>query len=61
MCWAPSVGGDGVTKKVRLVEESLQAGETVCGASGGMTTHVNKVHHVTTITKVAKDLGEHEQ
>ncbi|MCK1554483.1 hypothetical protein IVB11_36965 [Bradyrhizobium sp. 177] len=23
-----------------------------------MTTHVNKVHHVTTITKVAKDLGE---
>jgi transposase len=48
-------------EKVRLVEESLQAGETVCGASGGMTTHVNKVHHVTTITKVAKDLGEHEQ
>ncbi|MCK1699428.1 hypothetical protein [Bradyrhizobium sp. 144] len=25
-----------------------------------MTTHVNKVHHVTTITKVAKDLGEDE-
>lgn len=23
-----------------------------------MTTHVNKVHHVTTITQVAKDLGE---
>ncbi|MGY4485345.1 hypothetical protein ACVWWR_004536 [Bradyrhizobium sp. LM3.2] len=25
-----------------------------------MTTHVNKVHHVTIITKVAKDLGEDE-
>lgn len=25
-----------------------------------MTTHVNKVHHVTTITKVAQDLGEDE-
>lgn len=24
----------------------------------GMTTHVNKVHHVSTITKVARDLGE---
>jgi hypothetical protein len=28
--------------------------------SSRMTTHVNKVHHVTTITKVAKDLGEDE-
>lgn len=28
--------------------------------SGGMTTHINKVHHVTTITQVAKDLGEDE-
>ncbi|PDT64182.1 hypothetical protein CO683_39695 [Bradyrhizobium ottawaense] len=25
-----------------------------------MTTHVNKVHHVTTITQVAKDLGDDE-
>ena len=25
-----------------------------------MTTHVNKVHHVTNITQVAKDLGEDE-
>ncbi|WP_246207921.1 hypothetical protein [Bradyrhizobium rifense] len=25
-----------------------------------MTTHVNKVHHVTTITQVANDLGEDE-
>ena len=25
-----------------------------------MTTHVNKVHHVTTITQVAKVLGEDE-
>jgi hypothetical protein len=28
--------------------------------SSRMTTHVNKVHHVTTITQVAKDLGEDE-
>jgi hypothetical protein len=28
--------------------------------SGGMTMHVNKVHHVTTITQVAKHLGEDE-
>jgi hypothetical protein len=28
--------------------------------SSGMPTHVNKVHHVTTITKVARDLGEDE-
>jgi hypothetical protein len=26
-----------------------------------MTMHVNKVHHVTTITQVARDLGEDEQ
>ncbi|WP_439406242.1 hypothetical protein ACNJX9_33160 [Bradyrhizobium sp. DASA03076] len=25
-----------------------------------MTTHVNKIHYVTTITKVARDLGEDE-
>ena len=25
-----------------------------------MTMHVNKVHHVTTITRVAEDLGEDE-
>jgi GH15 family glucan-1,4-alpha-glucosidase len=28
--------------------------------SSGVTTHVNKVHHVTTITRVAQDLGEDE-
>jgi hypothetical protein len=27
---------------------------------GGMTTHVNKVHHVTTINRVAEDLGVDE-
>src|SRR5882757_6686333 len=26
----------------------------------GVTTHVNKVHHVTTITRIAEDLGEDE-
>ena len=25
-----------------------------------MTTHVNKVHHVTTITQIASDLGDDE-
>ena len=28
--------------------------------SSSMTTHINKVRHVTAITKVAKDLGEDE-
>ena len=28
--------------------------------SGGLTMHVNKVHHVTTIDRVAADLGESE-
>jgi hypothetical protein len=28
--------------------------------SGGLIMHVNKVHHVTTISRVAKDLGENE-
>ncbi len=27
---------------------------------GGVTTHVNKVHHVTTITRIAETLGEDE-
>src|SRR4051812_37755474 len=35
------------------------SGVTDLGSSG-MTTHVNKVHHVTTITQVARDLGEDE-
>ncbi len=28
--------------------------------SGRLIMHVNKVHHVTTISRVAKDLGENE-
>ena len=33
----------------------------VSGCSpGGLTVHINKVHHVTTIDRVAKDLGENE-
>lgn len=28
--------------------------------TGRLTVHVNKVHHVTTISKVASDLGENE-
>jgi len=30
-------------------------------SSGGLIMHVNKVHHVTTINRVAKDLGEDEE
>lgn len=37
----------------------LDAGISV-PRSSGMTTHVNKVHHVATITQVAKDIGEDE-
>ena len=29
-------------------------------SASGLTMHVNKVHRVTTITRVAKDLGEDE-
>jgi hypothetical protein len=29
-------------------------------SSGGLIMHVNKVHHVTTISRVARDLGESE-
>jgi hypothetical protein len=29
-------------------------------SSGRVTMHVNKVHHVTTIARVARDLGEDE-
>lgn len=28
--------------------------------SSGMTTHANRVHHITTVTQVAKDIGEDE-
>ena len=35
------------------------SGVTDLGPSS-VTTHVNKVHHVTTITRVAKTLGEDE-
>jgi hypothetical protein len=33
---------------------------TGCSDQSGATMHVNKVHHVTTITRVAEDLGEDE-
>jgi hypothetical protein len=29
-------------------------------ASSGLTMHINKVHHVTTINRVAEELGENE-
>ncbi len=38
----------------------MELGETGAGnlCSGGLSIHVNKVHHVTTIDRVAADLGE---
>jgi hypothetical protein len=38
----------------------LDASDCSALRSNGMTMHVNKVHHVTTITRVAEDLGEDE-
>ena len=40
----------------------MELGATSIGdlRSGGLTMHVNKVHHVTTINRVAEDLGEDE-
>ncbi|MGF6425593.1 group II intron reverse transcriptase/maturase [Bradyrhizobium elkanii] len=48
--------------QARLAECRLEldAGISALRSSSGMTTHVNKVHHVTTIAQVAKDLGEDE-
>ena len=38
----------------------LDAARISHGRSGRLIMHVNKVHHVTTINRVAKDLGENE-
>jgi hypothetical protein len=38
----------------------LDAASIRCSRSGRLIMHVNKVHHVTTINRVAKDLGENE-
>ena len=38
----------------------LDASDCSALLSSGATMHVNKVHHVTTIPQVAKDLGEDE-
>ena len=41
----------------------MELGVTSVGAfrSGCLTMHVNKVHHVTTINRVAAELGEDEE
>jgi IS66 C-terminal element len=39
------------------LDELVPSGVSNLGSSG-VTTHVNKVHHVTTITRVAEQLGE---
>ena len=38
----------------------LDAASIGYSRSGRLTMHVNKVHHVTTINRVARDLGENE-
>ena len=38
----------------------LDAASISYSRSGGLIMHVNKVHHVTTINRVANDLGENE-
>ena len=38
----------------------LDAASIGYSGSGRLIMHVNKVHHVTTINRVAKDLGENE-
>ena len=38
----------------------LDAARISYSRSGCLIMHVNKVHHVTTINRVAKDLGENE-
>jgi hypothetical protein len=38
----------------------LDAASISHSRSGRLIMHVNKVHHVTTINRVAKDLGENE-
>jgi len=38
----------------------LDAASIGYSRSGRLIMHVNKVHHVTTINRVAKDLGENE-
>ncbi len=38
----------------------LDAASISYSRSGCLIMHVNKVHHVTTINRVAKDLGENE-
>ena len=43
----------------RITPVELDAGIRDLRPSG-MTTHINKVHQVTTIAQVAKDLGEDE-
>jgi hypothetical protein len=38
----------------------LDAASVSYRRAGHLTMHINKVHHVTTINRVAKDLGEDE-
>jgi hypothetical protein len=43
-----------------LLAVELYAASIGYSRSGRLTMHVNKVHHVTMINRVAKDIGENE-
>jgi len=52
--------GDKTDSAGRVAALELDLAEPGDLSSSRMTMHVNKVHHVTTITRVAEDLGEDE-
>ena len=56
----PSINGKSPVSVGRTAALELDAIDGNAFRSSGMTTHVNKVHHVTTITQVAKELDEDE-
>jgi hypothetical protein len=64
---APRTRSNGYTRSPAYVEETRLGGpnrpppQSIARMrSSGLTMHVNKVHRVTTITRVAEDLGENE-
>jgi len=55
-----------VSPPIRLIDwtsccQELDATRSGDLRSGGVTMHINKIHHVTTIDRVADDLGEDEE
>jgi len=52
--------GRGILPDSIRPKHALDAASIGYSRSGRLIMHVNKVHHVTTINRVAKDLGENE-